>query len=52
MTVAQLIEELKEFGLDSEVVASGYSWIGVNEPERYVSEPFVTKEEGKVVISA
>lgn len=50
MTVGQLIEELKTYDPNNEVVVVGTSWFGSTDPETYTSEPFITEEPGKVVI--
>lgn len=54
MTIAELIEKLKTYKPDAEVVVVGCAWAGMNEPEHFDSEPFITEEKGgtKVVIQA
>lgn len=50
MTVAELIEELKTHKQDAEVVVVGCSWVGASEPTFFDSEPFVTEQQGRIVI--
>lgn len=50
MTIAELIEELKTYDQNKEVVVVGCSWAGSSEPEFFDSEPFIMEEETKVVI--
>lgn len=54
MTIAQLIEELKTYKQDAEVVVVGCSWVGASEPVHFDAEPFITveKEGTKVVLQA
>lgn len=46
MTVAELIEELKNYNPSDTVVCEGCSWIGCNDPERFESEPYILEHKG------
>lgn len=52
MTVAELIEELKEYPPKAEVVVVGHSWLPGGEPEEYHTAPELSRADGRVVIRA